>query len=437
MQAVFVALILKLKNMSKFEPQDIDKKAPSPVTPTFCALAWDHVATTPSGTYRVCCNSDPKNNKLQDPGGGYFKFQKADLSDLHTSPTLQDIRRQMLAGQWHETCIKCKRQEDAGILSSRQVYNHLWYDQNLSYEQDDPIRPRYADLRLSNFCNLRCRMCNPYSSHLWVDEWEKLYGKDVFAEGEADWLKTMDWPDLDKSRRILRNIVENADMLYFTGGEPTILPAHQYIIGWAVRKGHSQRISLKYNTNLTNVPVKLMHYWRKFKEIRFNLSIDGIGELNDYIRYPSKWKSIKKNYERILTLNDGELHDGVTPLAYVDVHVTIQNTNILRLDETLEYFLPGNWSGDWKGNHVFLNVLHHPEHHNIKALPLELKKAVAAKLEHRFEDPRLAQLKNVVEYMMADDWSHLFPRYLDETRRLDEMRGQNILDVMPEFMPYV
>lgn len=411
--------------------KSIPKK--TPISQTFCALGWDHVATTPAGSYRVCCNSDPKNNKLVDPDGGFFKFHKADLDQLHTSPTLQQVRKDMLDGVWPETCVRCKRQEEAGILSSRQVYTDMWYDPNQSYTLYDPIRPKYADLRLSNLCNLKCRMCNPYSSNQWVDEWEKLHGK--FSDTERDWLKSMDWPDYEKSRRILRQIIETADMMYFTGGEPTILEAHEYAIGYAVRKGHSNRMILKYNTNLTNVPTRIMHYWRKFKEIRFNLSIDGIEDLNDYIRYPSKWRAVKKNYEKILSLNGDRVNNGENILAYVDIHVTIQNTNILALSQILDYFLPGDGK-DWGGCHVFLNVLHHPKQHNIKSLPSELKNLAASRLQHRLDDPRLLQLKGVIEYMMADDWSHLFPTYIAETKQLDQMRNQNIIDVMPEFKPY-
>ena len=403
----------------------------SPISPTFCVYGWDQIATTPSGSYRVCCNSDPKNNKLLDQDGKILKFFKTEVDQIHTSPTLKKVRQEMLAGQWPETCIRCKRHEDSGILSARQVSNGMWYDADLDYDLETPVRARYADLRLSNLCNLKCRMCNPCSSNQWVDEWEKLYGK--FSDDERNWLKKMSWPDHESSRRILREIVHNVDMIYFTGGEPTILAAHQYLIEYAVEQGLAKNIQLKYNTNLTNVPDRLVQTWSEFKDIRFNLSIDGIGELNDYIRYPSKWRAVEKNYQKILNIDE----TSASKMSYViDIHVTIQNSNILQLGDILDYFLPGD-GHDWQGNHVFLNVLQHPEQHNIRALPPRLKTIAVERIADRLDDPRLLQIKGMVDYMMAEDWSHLFPKFIDETQQLDKMRGQDIGQVIPEFKPYL
>ena len=35
---------------------------------TFCVLPWMHLATNPGGSLRVCCNSNPKTNRIiKDP----------------------------------------------------------------------------------------------------------------------------------------------------------------------------------------------------------------------------------------------------------------------------------------------------------------------------------------------------------------------------------
>jgi len=39
----------------------MSKKLPSD---TFCVLPFMHAAVSPTGSFRVCCNSNPKNNKI-------------------------------------------------------------------------------------------------------------------------------------------------------------------------------------------------------------------------------------------------------------------------------------------------------------------------------------------------------------------------------------
>ena len=130
---------------------------------TFCALPWMHVATTPGGSFRICCSSDNSNNKILKDDGTPFKIYKDSISDVLKSKTYSDIKRQMLAGEKPATCSRCFKQEEAGVESSRQVYNSIWG--NKVNIEDENQKILYLDLRLGNQCNLKCRMCNPYSSN--------------------------------------------------------------------------------------------------------------------------------------------------------------------------------------------------------------------------------------------------------------------------------
>ena len=37
-----------------------------------------------------------------------------------------------------------------------------------------------------------------------------------------------------------------------------------------------------------------MGLWENFRHVSVGVSIDGVEKVNDYIRYPSKWKNIQK-----------------------------------------------------------------------------------------------------------------------------------------------
>ena len=94
------------------------KKLPSK---TFCVLPWMHLAVNPGGSFRVCCNSNPKNNKIiKDPNTQKeYKIFRDSVEDMWNSPTYKEFRRQFLNGERPETCQRCFREEDAGVRPPR------------------------------------------------------------------------------------------------------------------------------------------------------------------------------------------------------------------------------------------------------------------------------------------------------------------------------
>ena len=56
---------------------------------------------------------------------------------------------------------------------------------------------------------------------------------------------------------------------------------------------------LFYTTNLTVLKDELFDLWSQFGHIYLGVSIDGYGEVDDYIRYPSKWEKLEKNIKTV------------------------------------------------------------------------------------------------------------------------------------------
>ena len=131
---------------------------------TFCILPWMHLATTSTGNLRVCCNSVPGKNLIAKEDGTPYKLNKDSLEEAWNSEVYKTIRKQMLDGERPEMCTRCFREEDAGIHSARQAWNEKW-KKDIKYTVNAPFSIKYVDLRLGNLCNLKCRMCNPYSSN--------------------------------------------------------------------------------------------------------------------------------------------------------------------------------------------------------------------------------------------------------------------------------
>jgi organic radical activating enzyme len=378
---------------------------------TFCILPWMHLATNASGNLRVCCNSTPGQNFITKEDGTPYKLHKDNLQEAWNSEVYETIRKQMLNGERPEMCTRCFREEDAGVKSARQAWNEKW-KQEVEYTIDAPFDIKYVDLRLGNLCNLKCRMCNPYASNQWVKEWALV--EDALEPSEYERLSKMSWPEHEKTWENLFSIADTVDEIYLTGGEPTIIQEQHRLLDYFIDKGTAYKIKLKYNTNLTNVPKHLIDKWTKFKKVQLNCSIDAVGELDRYIRYPSNWNKIQENFDIVRKLEN----------VYIEIHCTVQMYNILRLHELLDWAEP-------YGHKIYLNILNHPEYLNIRVLNNDLKQTVKETLSKYKHIPKV---QGVIDYMLAEDWNSLYLKFKEYTDKLDLSRNEKLEKIIPELV---
>jgi sulfatase maturation enzyme AslB (radical SAM superfamily) len=406
----------------------------------FCILPWVHLSTTPSGTYRVCCNSS-HSFLFNDPDRP-LKIFRHPVSEAWNSNVMRDLRLQMVNGEIPEMCKKCHREEDAGMTSPRNSWNtqhsEIISESIQKTSKDGSVEENlvFLDLRLGNLCNLRCVMCSPYSSNQWLEEWEKVQDQKL-EEGERERLALPTWVDEKAVMDHLSKHVATLRSIYLTGGEPTLAKGQYDLLNLCIEKGFAKNISLEYNTNLTNIPQKLLDYWQHFKSVKINSSIDGLGALDEYIRFPTKWEVIDKN---LRTLND---LSAKFPHLDVHVHTCVQATNVLSLTPLLDYLL------EFKNitNYPFLNVLDYPAQLNIRILPENLKRLAADRLLEWKKKVNLNQLtlKNsadqqeamdridqVITYMNQEDRSNLFAEFGNYISRLESLRGNSLYSIVPE-----
>ena len=62
----------------------------------------------------------------------------------------------------------------------------------------------------------------------------------------------------------------------------------------------------------------MIEYWKDFKRVQLNCSIDAVGERDRYIRYPSNWKKVEENFDTLNKLpNVGPIHCTVPAQIFV------------------------------------------------------------------------------------------------------------------------
>jgi len=379
------------------------------MTDTFCVLPWMHLATNASGNLRVCCNSTPGENFILKDDSTPYKIYKDDLQEAWNSNTYCDIRKTMLSNERPAMCIRCFREEDAGLESARQAWNKKWKEDKV-YNETPTFDIKYIDLRLGNLCNLRCRMCNPYASSQWLKEWHLI--SDKLSKQEHARLKRLDWPNDKKTWDNLLPLLDTVDEVYLTGGEPTIIKEQYILLNYLIDNNIAHRVKLKYNTNLTNIPEELVVKWQSFKRVQLNCSIDAVGDLDRYIRYPSDWNTIVENFNILHKLKN----------IYIEIHCTVQMYNILRLQDLIAWVLPYDVK-------IYFNILNHPNWLNIRVLPVHLKKDVEEKLQKYYYLPKV---KGIIDYMNAENWTEHLDIFYQKTSILDESRNESLQSIITE-----
>jgi MoaA/NifB/PqqE/SkfB family radical SAM enzyme len=195
-----------------------------------------------------------------------------------------DVRKIALQNMEQENKIKgcdlCYNNEEKKTPSSRMFYN--------SYKNiESKDLPTMLDLDFSNFCNLKCVMCNSTRS----SEWAKDQGKGISSISKEL---------IDD----LFNISHEVTQITIQGGEPSIMREYEYYFELLDNVGIIKNIDLQVITNATNVNNKFYALLEKFKSVRLSVSIDAFGKANDYIRWPSHFDQIEKNLIKISDLKN-------------------------------------------------------------------------------------------------------------------------------------
>lgn len=230
--------------------------------------------------------------------------------------TLKQVRKDFMLDRWPEQCKRCKMENESG-KNSRNLWETVrassWITQkdafeitNVDGEISTPVI-RDLDMRIGNFCNLRCAMCFPGESSLWYKEYEEIFGKQSFSvdstEYRLDQPGNFDWFDNEEYVDNLLNHCAYLNKIKFGGGEPIIIKRHKQFLQGLIDRGYAKNIELEYSINVTTIPPYLIGMWKHFRRIKLCCSIDAYGEANTAIRWPSKWNKVEETLRYIDTLD--------------------------------------------------------------------------------------------------------------------------------------
>lgn len=254
----------------------IDKK--------FCILPFISGFVGTQKDFRLCCEFEESI-----PGDDFAK--------IWNGPAYRSYRKSFLKGEIPEACSSCINDEKAGIESYRQTYLRNYPADVKHYtttKQLDAPAPRIFDIRFSNYCNLECVMCGPYSSSA-IDKRITEY-KDKKSLSTIYANHTFSNKSHKTTLEFLYENIHELQELVLAGGEPFLMPEVKALLEYCVEKDAAKNISLRITTNATTYRSKwFKDFLLKFKRIDLLCSVDATGEVLEYVRFPSKWSVIEKN----------------------------------------------------------------------------------------------------------------------------------------------
>lgn len=389
---------------------------------TFCPLLFQHLATHPHGGVTHCCIADHRQarSSAKDGENRYYNLNHDTVHDTMNSESFRKARLEVLDDKKPQACMRCYSEEAKGMTSKRleEIKNYPDYTVDIASSVTDvngymkDVQLDFVELRLGNVCNVACRTCNPASSSKWRNDYDKLQSSLSFSLTSYDTMEGFRWPEREEFWEDLLQHCDNVKTFYINGGEPMLIKQHFKFLERLVELGKTN-IKLWYNINMTLMDEKVIELWRKFDHVKVSCSIDDLGDRNEYIRHPTKWDDVMRNFLR-LKEEDFEL----------DVTQTVSWMNYSTLGDFYDFF--HNQHGVW----VHHNYVYDPDILSPAVLPKEVRDSIHNRLGNILPKWKVQELINMFSGPdNKDKWS----KAQNYTKSLDRIRKQNIKDYLLEF----
>lgn len=387
----------------------------------FCSMPFNSLEISPDGTCQVCCKI---RSPIRKDNGELYNVLNDNLNDIWNSGDLVRLRAQFLADGRPDDCELCWTEEKAGVKSLRQQ------TANNSYRQEKPA-VTYISLKLSNKCNLACRICSPHLSSLWQNQAEKL-GWDIQP---AEMMKTVSLEKLKGDNlQALHDMSEHLNHVLVYGGEPLVNDEVLQYLDFLIKSGYSKNISLTMNTNVTICTEELINTFKEFQYVNLCLSIDDVDERYEYQRWPAKWSKVDENIKRFAKLDGGNIRVRFYPSISILNIVTLENT----LDRLNSYGIPI----------ILNNIIHLPSVLSIRNFPPDLKSKIIEIIDkidfskYNLVEPNTGHKETIINFIKLDNdhgfqFTHKYEyreRLIHHMEEVDRYRSTLMQEYLPEFM---
>jgi MoaA/NifB/PqqE/SkfB family radical SAM enzyme len=391
-----------MDDIDQFRKEIIDSE-------TFCFNPFIELSTTPSGQIKPCCHF---LGSLEHEKGSPVSIYRGDtFESIWNSDAMISVRRGLHQGDVPTGCRRCVR--DGEVSMRKRSIKDYKDDREILKLVKETIENDYhanhslimLELKPSNLCNLKCMICNAYDSSQIAKEIKEISKKysgveiqsgrvvDIvtgnlgiierdIALNDID-INNVEWADNDQIWKDFEKLAPHLHILSFAGGEPTLMPSVLKVLNYCVENDFAKNIKVFISSNFTNLNKNFFDLMPKFKNFEIIASIDGFGLVQEYVRFPSDWNQISKNY---ITAKEYMKFSNVR----ITINITVHLLNVLNLVDLLDWIeeraLEYPYYRAWPYN---INVLISPDNQTVNLLPDNSKSTAIDRLERYIGSSRI------------------------------------------------
>jgi organic radical activating enzyme len=354
-------------------------------SPIGCFATKNSIAIGPNLDVRPCCRYTEQFGLLSDYNSIADVMNSKDYIRLHNS---------LSNGEWDRGCGTCKVAEENDIRSRRLSYVERFQDEDF-----------LLDLALGNYCNLKCRMCSEDLSTSWFADAVKL--------GRP---KPKVWQITREQIDSIIDFVSDRKSLFIElkGGEPLMNQECEYF--FEKLQTLDMPISMSVTSNGTKTPDWFLDACQKF-DIDYQISVDGMYDAYEYVRGDRTftWEQCANRIQ--------ELEESVEKLSY---NYVVQNLTVHHMLDFTQFVTKRiNWIMlDW------------PKYLACNVIPERSKPEIIEKLEKIEKIPKndFTKLPGFVTMIENKCDQHLYDEFINESQKLDRLRGQSLSDTFPHLI---
>jgi|14BtaG_2_1085337.scaffolds.fasta_scaffold21327_2 hypothetical protein len=476
------------------------------VSKTYCPLPFNHLYVHPTNMASVCCafrKGEEREGGL--PNIKEYKNLGDHLNHPFIKDIQQKmLNGERVDGC--ATCYYAEEHGYQSMREKEIQTWHVETFRDFSPPDLENPKLEFMEMTFGNYCNLACRTCHSDLSHSWIDDEAELTRRglmatihetfesqtpagvpvvvEIYQNLDGRWKVTKfemkndagKWIDCEIVSIDGQNVTSNGlpnhtidteirvtvtdtteatriniekewhkddfkDLQYIkiTGGEPMLHPDFPKFMAQL----EQANVYCFIFSNASWVPKKrIFDMLKDFKYLQVFLSVDGTGDVQEYMRHNAKWdvteKSVRKWMEWSADMPKVQISWAPTwSLMNASYYVETCNWWLGLTEEILRDTKDG---ADW--NLVKTNFIYGPSIYQMSLLPSETKEKLKTKASEYIEELNnsdIAGVEHIIEmteaYIKFFDNDNKKPDdlkyYLKTTDALDEMRGQSLKKMIP------
>lgn len=281
----------------------------------FCKAPFAGAMIATTGELATCCEYMTHESDLP-------QYHVKDFDHWWTHGLLP-LRTRMITDQEDAGCRHCRSKESNAKESHLRAYTNWqvkssadWLAQQAHGGQK--LATDLLEIRLGNLCNLGCIMCHSSLSSTIAAEVSQNQEQFASIGIHAIAMPSPWWKDPVSWRRAL-DLASQAKWVHVSGGEPFM---HPYIDELLLAV--SPQCNLSINTNLTLIDDARAELLSQLPRLKLTWSVEGIGQHNAYVRWPTVWQDIERTLARLKSIK-------------IEAYHVLQHTSVFALPALIDW----------------------------------------------------------------------------------------------------